>query len=196
MTKELSEMSLDELWQLFPIILEEYHEKYKDWYAEEKNILLSCLGESKVKRISHIGSTCVKGLISKPTIDILLEIDSGFDINKLKDILTNSGWILMFLEDKPALNYIFNKGYTKDGFAEKVFHLHMRHLGDWDELYFRDLLIQNVEVAAEYGVLKNELIKSYKHNRDGYTEAKGEFIKKWTSKARELFGDKYGVSLK
>lgn len=30
--KELSEMTLEELWQLFPIILKEHNPKYKEWY--------------------------------------------------------------------------------------------------------------------------------------------------------------------
>ena len=44
----------------------------------------------------------------------------------------------------------FNKGYTEDGFAEKVFHLHLRYRGDNGELYFRDFLIEHPDVAKEY----------------------------------------------
>lgn len=29
-----------------------------------------------------------------------------------------------------------NRGYTKNGFADKVFHVHIRYVGDHDELYF------------------------------------------------------------
>ncbi|MFN2340039.1 MAG: hypothetical protein ABR547_02045 [Halanaerobium sp.] len=35
------------------------------------------------------------------------------------------------------------------------------------------------------------LEKEYKHNRDGYTEAKTEFIQKWTAEARNEFEQKY-----
>lgn len=39
MKKQLSEMTLEELWQLFPIILREYNPEYKEWYLqEEENI--------------------------------------------------------------------------------------------------------------------------------------------------------------
>lgn len=34
-------------------------------------------------RISHIGSTAVKGLLAKPTIDILLEIEEHCDLKEL-----------------------------------------------------------------------------------------------------------------
>jgi GrpB-like predicted nucleotidyltransferase (UPF0157 family) len=49
----------------------------------------------------------------------------------------------------------------------------------------------NPEIAASYGELKKVLEKEYKHNRDGYTEAKTEFIEKWTAEARKDFRDKY-----
>ncbi len=187
----LSEMTLDELWELFPIILEEHNTAYVDWYAEEKNNLLNCIQRKNIKRINHIGSSAVKGLISKPTIDILLEIDKESDTENLKYILDINGWILMFEENEPDFKIVFNKGYTPEGFAPKVYHLHIRYFGDCDELYFRDYLLARDDVAKDYGNLKLELIKQYKHDRDGYTKAKTEFVLKHTQKARKEFGDKY-----
>ena len=34
----------------------------------------------------------------------------------------------------------FNRGYTPEGFAQEVFHLHLRLPGDADEVFFRDYL--------------------------------------------------------
>jgi len=184
MVKELSELTLEELWQLFPIVLEGYNEEYPSWYAEAKEGLIECLGCEKIERISHIGSTAVVGLISKPTIDILLEIDASVDIETIKSILENKGWLLMNGKDQPYLNYVFNKGYTKYGFADKVFHLHVRNLDDWDVLYFRDYLRAHEDVAIAYSQLKMILLEKYKNDRDGYTEAKTEFIKKYTALAK------------
>ena len=55
MGKKLSEMSLEELWQLFPIILEKHQECWKNWYLEEETFLKNVLPQ--FERISHIGST-------------------------------------------------------------------------------------------------------------------------------------------
>lgn len=85
----------------------------------------------------------------------------------------------------------FNKGYTETGFAEKVFHLHLRYAGDHDELYFKDYLIEYPEAAKEYEELKLMLWKKYEHNRDAYTNAKTELVKKYTEKARILYGKRY-----
>ena len=113
---------------------------------------------------------------------------------EIKTILSQNGWTLMKSQMTPFLSYVFNKGYTKHGFAEKVYHLHMRSAGDWDELYFKDYLIEHPEVANAYSHLKQSLLLSYKHNRDGYTDAKTEFIKHFTGKAREAYGNRYTVS--
>ena len=46
-------------------------------------------------------------------------------------------------------------------------------------------------MAKEYEELKLSLWKEFEHNRDGYTEAKTEFIKKHTEQARILYGNRY-----
>ncbi len=191
MGKDLSEMTLEELWELFPIILRKHSPEYKEWYLKEKEKIKKVVGVNKIKRINHIGSSAVEGLIAKPTVDILLEIDCTTDIDNLKLRLENAGWGLMAFEKEPNLKMSLNKGYTPDGFADKVFHLHVRFLGDWDELYFRDYLIINKKVAKKYGDLKQKLKKQYEHDRDGYTEAKTEFVKKWTMQARKEFPNRY-----
>lgn len=35
-----------------------------------------------------------------------------------------------------------NKGYTEQGFADRVFHIHLRYEGDTDEIIFRDYFIR------------------------------------------------------
>lgn len=191
MEKSLSELTLAELWELFPINLKEHNFAYKEWYLEEKDNLINVIGQNNIERINHFGSTYVNGLIAKPTIDILMEVSADCDIEQLKNKLTESDWLCMSNQDKPNLNIVFNKGYTPQGFADKVFHLHIRYLGDWNELYFRDYLTIHKEVANEYGKLKLKLKEQYEHNRDAYTDAKSDFILKYSKVAREEFGDKY-----
>ncbi len=84
-----------------------------------------------------------------------------------------------------------NKGYTEQGFAEKVFHLHIRIMGDNDELFFRDYLNEHEEIAKEYEVLKLSLWKEFEHDRDGYTNAKTNFIKKYTNLAKCRYSGRY-----
>lgn len=191
MAKELSELSLNELWELFPIILKDYNTDYPSWYELEKEKLLGHFSDHTVVRINHIGSTAVPGIISKPIIDILMEISPQSNIALITDILKGQDWILMNSSDKPNFKQTYNKGYTKYGFAEKVYHLHVRYFDDWNELYFRDYLIEHPEVAKEYVDLKKDLKDRYEHNRDAYTDSKEEFVLHYSEHARNHYGKRY-----
>lgn len=188
MSPSLEEMSLEELWQLFPIFLRKHQDECKDWYEEERLQLLSFLPEHQIVRLSHIGSTSVKTIWAKPIVDILLEIPKETDMAVMRNLLLQNGHLLMS-ESKGRMS--FNKGYTPSGFAERVFHLHLRYEGDHDELYFRDYLQEHPAVAKDYEKLKLSLWKQYEHNRDAYTEAKTEFIKNYTEKAKKIYGGRY-----
>ncbi len=179
--KELSEMTLDELWQLFPIILSEYAPEWLVWYNDEEAKLRALLGDL-IRRVDHIGSTSVPGLLAKPTVDILLQVSDETDAAYLKTLLERGGWGLMH---ENGLFLDLQKGYTINGFADRVYHLHVKPLGDYDELRFRDYIATHPDAAAEYVALKRELSLLYKHNRDGYTEAKTDFIRSIVAKARE-----------
>ena len=100
--------------------------------------------------------------------------------------MERNGYICMSISEK---RMSFNKGYTPDGFAEKVYHVHIRTAGDNDEIYFRDYLREHPEAAHQYGLLKQSLLPKYKHDRDGYTEAKSEFVRKITEIAKREDGD-------
>ena len=183
-----SENEAERLGRLYPIMLEEHNPNSKACcYEEEKTFLQKVFGD-KILRISHIGSTAVTGLIAKPTVDILLEIKENTDLTAITEVMLNDGYIVNTPE-KDIIVYL--KGYTPQGFVGQAFHIHVRHSGDWDELYFRDYLIAHPEAARQYEALKLGLKDEYEFDRDGYTAAKGEFIERITTLARTEFTDKY-----
>ena len=173
MGKKLSEMTLEELWQLFPIVLTEHQDCWKEWYEDEGKTLKSLLPEKTV--INHIGSTAIEGIWAKPIVDILVELPDGDDMDAVKECLTHAGYICMNESDGRC---DLNKGYTEKGYDERVFHIHLRHAGDNDEIAFRDYLNGHPDVAKEYEVLKLSLWHQYEHDRDGYTAAKSEFVRR------------------
>ena len=183
-SKPLSEMSLEELWQLFPIILSAHNPDWKDFYRDEQALLLRHFGNIAV-RISHIGSTAVEGLLAKPTVDILLETAAGSPQDLIRRTAVECGYIIMHETTVPEYRLDLCKGYTPQGFDKKVFHLHIRYSGDWDEIVFCEYLKQNPDKAQEYAALKYDLQKRFKHNRDAYTEAKSDFIKACVESARK-----------
>ena len=180
----------DQRARLYPVILCEYNPEWPKWYAIEKSKLERLIGAENIARINHYGSTAVPGLVAKPTVDIMPEILETADINKLIAALPSSEYICLdhtkLTMPTPPPHLMFLKGYTPAGFAEKVYHIHVRYPGDWDELRFRDYLIAHPEAANEYATLKRKLLQDFEFDRDGYTEAKSVFIREITHKARAL----------
>ncbi|MDA3880917.1 MAG: GrpB family protein [Prolixibacteraceae bacterium] len=66
-----------------------------------------------------------------------------------------------------VLNAVARKG--------QAFHVHVRYSGTWNEVVFRDYLIEHPDVAKEYEKLKIRLATKHKNNREAYTEAQGDF---------------------
>ncbi len=187
MRQDFSNVTKKMLSELFPVLLESHNPAWIDYFLVERDFLNSIFGD-KILRISHIGSSSVPGLIAKPTIDILLEISQEIDLSAITEKMEDEGYCIN-TPKKDIILYL--KGYTPHGFEGQCVHIHVRHYGDWDELYFRDYLILHPDVAHEYGKLKLMLKEEYTYDRDGYTEAKGDFIRKYSELARAEFPNRY-----
>ena len=184
MGKKLYEMTLEELWRLFPVFLTEHKSCWADWYGEEVARLKGILPPETV--YYHVGSTAINGIMAKPIIDIIIAVNSKEAIGRTAEIMQAHGYLIMSSGGNRAS---LNKGYTENGYEEKVFHFHIRLHGDTDEIFFRDYLNAHPAVAREYERLKLRLWKEFEFNRDAYTDAKTEFVKKYTNSAkRESFG--------
>ncbi|WP_304246548.1 GrpB family protein [Parabacteroides gordonii] len=99
--KDLNEMSNEELWLLFPIILSPHNPEWPRRYETEKELLIKTIGAENIVRINHIGSTAVPGLTAKPTIDILLEIQQETDPVRLIPTIESAGYIYCHKPDNP-----------------------------------------------------------------------------------------------
>lgn len=172
--KELKDMTLEELWQLFPVVLTPHRPQWKEWAAREIMSLRRILADY-APLISHIGSTAVDGIMAKPIIDILIEMPADCDWRQVRGDMEKAGYLCMACNES---RMSFNKGYTPEGYAERVFHAHVHEAGDNDEICFRDYLIAHPDVAREYEALKSALLPAYRHDRDGYTAAKSAFVKR------------------
>ena len=180
MPKPLTEMSLQELWRLFPIQLTPHRPEWRDWYAAEARQLQNLLRDH-IQSIAHIGSTAIPGIWAKPIIDILFEVADKTALQNAAAILSAHGYLQMSASEN---RISLNKGYTPQGFVERVFHIHLRLPGDHDEYDFRDYLQTHPDIAKQYEALKLSLWKRYEHDRDGYTHAKGDFIREITARAQ------------
>lgn len=178
MAKEIKDLTDKERSALFPIILSEYNPEWAGWYETEKERLFSLIGAKNIARIRHCGSTAIPNFLAKPTVDILLEVKKGADIEEILTAFPYPEYSIMYnsaIADKT--DRVAVKGYTVNGFADRVFHIHIREYGEHPEIAFRDYLLSHPETAAEYAELKRRLKKDFEYDRDGYTNAKGGFIR-------------------
>ena len=155
MSKRLQDMTLQELWELFPIEIVDYNPAWPVWAKDEIKYLEELLAQFAPK-IQHIGSTAIPGIMAKSIIDILVELSLKDNKAAIIGIMNNAGYILMNESDD---RLSFNKGYTSNGYAEKVYHIHFHEVG-------------------EYQTLKLSLLPKYKNDHDGYTNAKTAFVNK------------------
>mgnify|MGYP003489560928 CR=1 FL=1 len=129
-------------------------------------------------QIEHIGSTSVVGLDAKPIIDIMLGVESLTDgeiIRKLESV-GYKHW----KEDTFQNERLFFTKWDSEK-KNRLVHIHATVIGNdfWkDQIRFRDILRSKPEIAHEYAILKKQLAERLKNDRDGYTEAKTEFVKK------------------
>lgn len=181
-------MTLEELWELFPVSLVEPKSSWASQYQRMEVKLATLLASIPATRISHIGSTAIPNIMAKDIVDVLIEVGEGESLESVARILEDAGFIRMA---DAGQRIDLNLGYTPEGFADEVFHIHVRQRGDNDELYFRDYLTDHPEAATEYERLKLSLWEQHEHDRDAYTEAKGPLVRRWSTEARRAYGNRY-----
>ncbi len=160
-----------------PVVILPYNEEWPGDFAKESARIQSAAG-NYFTGIHHIGSTSVPGLVAKPIIDMLIALKSLDDTSLFVPLITALGY-RYFPEHEielPERRYFSRVLDDTHGF-----HLHMvepdstfyrRHLA------FRDYLRAHPDARDEYGELKLRLADQYGSDREGYTDAKTEFIQK------------------
>lgn len=188
MERQVTDMSPEKFRELFPIFLVKHDDNWNTQYAAMEKKLKEALRVFAVARISHVGSTAIPGILAKNIVDIMAELASGENMEQAAEAIESLGFVRKYTE--PGRIFL-RLGYTEEGFAKEVFHLHLRYRGDNDELYFRDYLRENPALASEYETLKQQLWRQYERDRDAYTEGKTAFIRKQTEAAKVAYGARY-----
>lgn len=166
-----------------PLELLDYREDYKEIYEEEKEELLK-IYKDKIKQIDHVGSTSIKGIKSKPIIDILIQTNDLEDFKKFTE--SNIEGEIYTVKKEPTLggDYLIRK--EEDGKVKALIHVYQT--GDMNgitSILFRDYLNKYEDERKKYEELKIELYNKYKDERKKYTSGKDKYIKEIIAKAIE-----------
>jgi GrpB-like predicted nucleotidyltransferase (UPF0157 family) len=186
MAKKLNQLTTGELGKLFPIQIVDYDPDWPGLASRESKIIMKAVGKEFISRIEHIGSTAVPGLCAKPTVDFLLEIQENTNHDFLIKQLQEIDYQFIPKPENPPPHMMFAKGYSESGLTGQTFHIHVRYPGDWDEIVFRDCLLRDHTVAADYASLKMKHAAEFKNDREKYTESKTAFIREITLNARKI----------
>ena len=153
--------------------LHPYTPLWAELYQQEEKQINIAIGHLIVD-IQHVGSTAIPGIKAKPVLDIMAGVKQLEDAPVYQAPLAAIGY-----------EYIAHAGIPNDHvFGKGVMQTHFLHIveygsGEWTRnLYFRDALRSDPNLAREYEVLKVELARKFSNSRAGYTAAKSAFIRK------------------
>ena len=164
--------------------LEDHNNDWNLEYEKEKELLKNVL-KDYLEEIHHVGSTSIPNLKAKPIIDILLVIQSFKDIPKITEILEDYQYENRGQQGIPD-RYFFAKG--PDNARSHYLHVVEGHTDTYyNQLYFRDYLINHPEYVQKYNDLKEDLAKKYASERPKYTAGKKEFINNVIKLAKEEY---------
>jgi GrpB-like predicted nucleotidyltransferase (UPF0157 family) len=126
-------------------------------------------------KIHHVGSTAVPGLASKPIIDMVAVVDSYAPA--VSRLVIEGGY---------QYPRGFNATLSRERFLcyptprRRTHHMHL--VDDPAELdrylRFRDRLRAHPALAREYEALKRQLADHHPQDREAYTQAKTEFVRR------------------
>ena len=148
--------------------LSAYDDAWPARYTAEADQIRAALG-AQLRRIEHVGSTAVPGLVAKPIVDIALSVESFESLDTAA------------LE---TLGYVYRSEYDDEFpnrryFSKPDFHVHAyerEHEEFMDFVRFRDYLRTHPEDAEAYAVLKRRV--AAENDRETYRDAKAPFVER------------------
>ncbi len=158
-----------------PVIIVPYDLNWAKLYEIEREDIVARIGEY-IQDIQHMGSTSVEGLAAKPIIDIMIGIRTLEDAKHCIPPLELVGYeyVPEFEKDLPMRRYLRK---STDGVRTHHIHMVERSSDFWNKhITFRDILRSNTSIRDEYATLKYRLSEAYRIDREGYTDAKTDFI--------------------
>ena len=153
--------------------LEKYNSDWAKMFEEEAKILDEIFGDKAII-IEHIGSTSIKGLSSKPIIDIAVGILDLEDFDELRYKFEEKPYQIK--KDPTPGEELIIKRIGEDITTYLIHVMEVDSKRCRDTIMFRNYLRNHHDVMREYEKLKKELAIKYKDDRPKYTASKNDFI--------------------
>jgi len=166
------------------VIVEEYNEHWPTWFTTIVTVFQKALANLPLD-IVHVGSTSIKGLKSKPIIDIdIIAYQSNF--KQIVAKLAHLGYVhegTLGIEGREAFR-LENKNLLDQLPTHHVYLCYPGSKGLEDHLYLKEYLNRNPEAVQKYGDLKAQLAKQFRTDIDGYMDGKSKLISSMIEEAK------------
>ncbi len=166
-----------------PIAVVPYDPEWPRRFEAERVLLERVLAPWLEGGVHHIGSTAVPGLASKPVIDMLAGVRDLDDARAAFEPLREHAYEYAF--HRPHTHWFYKPPSPR--WWERTHGLHLTEPGSdlWRErLAFRDALLADPALAAEYEALKLRLAEAYGDRIGEYTAGKRDFVARVLARAR------------
>ena len=157
-----------------PVIIEDYDPRWPQLFEMLRSPIAAVLDGLAIS-IEHVGSTAVPGLAAKPVIDIDVLLKSSTELAVVIRKLTDLGY-----EHRGDLGVNGREAFRANS-AVVQHHLYVCPLGSLEferHIAFRNYLRAHPADANAYALLKRRLARKFGSDREGYNEAKTEFVQR------------------
>ena len=154
-----------------PVVVVYSDPEWGGLYEQYRTKLANPLGPVAL-RINHVGSTAIRGLPAKPVIDIQVSVSDVTNEDSYRPAIESLGWPLRAREPD-------HRFFRPPATEERFVHVHVCSAGSgWEHrhLLFVAYLRAHPEHTARYARLKHDLAQRFGADRQGYTDAKNDFI--------------------
>jgi len=156
------------------LIVLPYDPNWKTEFERIRDYLMEQIGDL-VLEIKHVGSTSIPGLCAKPIIDIVAVMDSYDVLPAIIARLEKVG--LKHNGDQGIKEREAFKRLIPDDFMDYHFYVCPKDSEEnRRQTIFRNALLNNRDIADEYGKLKMRLVDEVNGDRVLYTDSKTGFI--------------------
>jgi GrpB-like predicted nucleotidyltransferase (UPF0157 family) len=160
------------------VTLVEYDPQWPAQFEREAGRIRQALGDQAL-RIEHAGSTSVPGLLAKPVIDVVLEVDNSADEPAYTPALEAAGYVLRIREPKWHEHRLF-KGFGID----VNLHVFSRDCEEIERmLSFRDRLRNDPTDRELYARAKRDLASRRWQYVQDYADAKSAIVEAIVARA-------------
>ncbi len=143
----------------------------REFHLEKQAIIGACMAEDHTVEVLHVGSTSVKGMVSKPIIDILVCPDHIVPLEAVVADLERIEYRNLGECGRPGRFFLID--------PEEKYHIHLCYKENQvaqDMLLFQKLERENEVVFQSYLKLKTMLGSEFCDDRFMYRTLKGYYV--------------------